>query len=51
MKIRTKKHGIDFETAILAFGDMQRIEIFDIEHRVEEDRTIGSDKKVREIIK
>ena len=32
-----------FESAILVFNDMQRIEIFDLEHSVEEDRynTIG----------
>ena len=42
-KINLEKHGIDFETAILGFNDMQRIEIFDLEHSVEEDRynTIG----------
>ena len=42
-KINLEKHGIDFETAILVFNDMQRIEIFDLEHSVEEDRynTIG----------
>ena len=37
-KINLEKHGIDFETAILVFNDMQRIEIFDLEHSVEEDR-------------
>ncbi len=42
-KINLEKHGIDFETAILVFNDMQRIEIFDLEHSVEGDRynTIG----------
>ena len=42
-QLNLKKHGIDFETAILVFNDMQRIEIFDLEHSVEEDRynTIG----------
>lgn len=30
-KINLEKHGIDFETAILVFNDMQRIEIFDLE--------------------
>lgn len=37
-KINKGKHGIDFETAMLVFNDTQRIEIFDIEHSVEEDR-------------
>lgn len=38
-----EKHGIDFETAMLVFNDMQRIEIYDFEHSTEEDRynTIG----------
>ncbi len=38
-----EKHGIDFETAMLVFNDLQRIEIYDIEHSVSEDRynTIG----------
>lgn len=37
------KHGIDFETAILVFNDIQRIEIYDMEHSIHEDRynTIG----------
>jgi hypothetical protein len=37
------KHGIDFETAILVFNDLQRIEIYDMEHSIHEDRynTIG----------
>lgn len=33
-----EKHGIDFETAMLVFNDMQRIEIYDFEHSTEEDR-------------
>lgn len=42
-KINMEKHGIDFETAMLVFNDLQRIEIYDVEHSVEEDRynTIG----------
>jgi hypothetical protein len=42
-KINLEKHGIDFETAMLVFNDLQRIEIYDFEHSVEEDRynTIG----------
>ncbi len=42
-KLNLKKHGIDFETAMLVFNDTQRIEIYDIEHSINEDRynTIG----------
>ena len=42
-KINKAKHGIDFETAMLVFNDSQRIEIYDMEHSIEEDRynTIG----------
>ena len=42
-KINFQKHGIDFETAMLVFNDMQRIEIYDLEHSFDEDRynTIG----------
>ena len=41
-KINFAKHGIDFETAMLVFNDLQRIEIYDMEHSKEEDRyTIG----------
>lgn len=38
-----KKHGIDFETAMLVFNDLKRIEIYDVEHSINEDRynTIG----------
>lgn len=38
-----KKHGIDFETAMLVFNDLQRIEIYDTEHSIYEYRynTIG----------
>lgn len=37
------KHGIDFGTAILVFGDDNRIEMYDAKHSLEEDRyiTIG----------
>ncbi len=37
------KHGIDFGTAILVFGDDNRIEMYDAKHSFEEDRyiTIG----------
>ncbi|MCI8977113.1 BrnT family toxin [bacterium 1xD8-48] len=42
-RLNLKKHGIDFETAILVFNDMERIEIYDLEHSIKEDRynTIG----------
>ena len=42
-KINIEKHGIDFDTAMLVFNDLQRIEIYDVEHSIEEDRynTIG----------
>lgn len=38
-----KKHGIDFNTAIYVFNDENRIEIYDEEHSINEDRynTIG----------
>ena len=37
-KINFAKHGIDVETAMLVFNDLQRIEIYDMEHSKEEDR-------------
>ena len=42
-KLNQRKHGIDFETAMLVFNDLQRIEIYDMEHSASEDRynTIG----------
>lgn len=44
-QLNLKKHGIDFETAMLVFNDSQRIEIeiYDFEHSINEDRynTIG----------
>lgn len=42
-QLNLKKHGIDFETAMLVFNDLQRIEIYDMEHSINEDRynTIG----------
>lgn len=38
-----EKHGINFETAALVFGDENRIEKYDVAHSLEEDRyiTIG----------
>lgn len=42
-QLNLKKHGIDFETAMFVFNDLQRIEIYDMEHSINEDRynTIG----------
>lgn len=43
-KINIQKHGLDFSTAALVFGDPDRIEKYDDQHSYEEDRyiTIGS---------
>lgn len=35
-----EKHGIDFYTAALVFADSNRLEFYDSEHSVEEDRYI-----------
>lgn len=42
-KINISKHGIDFSTAALVFGDENRIEKYDDVHSIDEDRyiTIG----------
>lgn len=42
-KINMAKHGIDFSTAALVFGDVNRIEMFDALHSEYENRyiTIG----------
>ena len=42
-KINLAKHGIDFSTAALVFGDVNRIEMFDTIHSEYENRyiTIG----------
>ena len=42
-KVNLKKHGVSFETAIRVFQDAYRIEYFDADHSVEEDRyvTVG----------
>lgn len=37
-QLNLKKHGIDFETTMLVFNDPQRIEIYDMEHSIKEDR-------------
>ncbi|MCC8060797.1 MAG: BrnT family toxin [Clostridiales bacterium] len=46
-KINIEKHGIDFSTAALVFGDIDRIELYDMAHSFDEDRyiTIGMVKK------
>ena len=43
-KINIHKHGIDFSTAALVFGDNDRIEKYDDIHSINEDRyiTIGT---------
>ena len=47
-EINKRKHGISFETAIHIFEDENRIEIYDREHSIDEDRynTIGLVKNV-----
>ena len=42
-RINISKHGIDFSTAALVFGDKNRIERYDSEHSADEERyiTIG----------
>ncbi len=42
-QINIKKHHISFKTEELVFGDENRLEIFDEEHSIDEDRyiTIG----------
>ena len=39
--INISKHGISFQTAIHVFDDEQRIEIYDSEHSIDEDRYIA----------
>ena len=39
-KINKEKHGISFETAAKVFDDINRIEFYDEEHSVDEDRYI-----------
>ena len=41
--LNLKKHGVRFETAALVFNDENRIELYDLEHSIFEDRydTIG----------
>ena len=42
-KLNITKHGIDFSTAVLVFGDPKRMELYDELHSTSEDRyiTIG----------
>lgn len=42
-QLNIKKHGISFATAAKVFGDIDRIEIYDEVHSIDEDRyiTIG----------
>lgn len=42
-KLNIKKHGMDFRTAVRIFSDDNRIELYDRNHSIEEDRylTIG----------
>lgn len=42
-RLNIKKHGIDFPTATKVFNDENRIEVYDNEHSIYEDRyiTIG----------
>jgi uncharacterized DUF497 family protein len=41
--VNLKKHGVSFQTAVLVFYDENRIEMYDYEHSLNEDRynTIG----------
>lgn len=51
-KINIAKHGIDFSTAALVFGDDNRIEKYDELHSVYEDRyiTIGQIKGITIVV-
>ena len=51
-KSNIEKHGIDFSTAALVFGDNNRIEKYDELHSINEDRyiTIGSINEVAIIV-
>lgn len=45
-KTNLEKHGINFETAALVFGDENRLVFYDEDHSIDEDRyiTIGNIK-------
>ena len=51
-KSNIEKHGIDFSTAALVFGDINRIEKYDIIHSIDEDRyiTIGSINEITIVV-
>jgi len=51
-KSNIEKHGIDFSTAALVFGDNNRIEKYDELHSINEDRyiTIGRVSKVAVVV-
>jgi len=51
-KSNIKKHGIDFSTAALVFGDNNRIEKYDELHSINEDRyiTIGRVSEVTVVV-
>ena len=48
-ELNRRKHGIDFRVAGMLFSDTERIEIYDADHSIDEDRyiTIG---KVKDIL-
>ena len=51
-KSNIEKHGIDFSTAALVFGDNNRIEKYDELHSIDEDRyiTIGRISEVTVVV-
>jgi len=51
-KSNIEKHGIDFSTAVLVFGDNNRIEKYDELHSIYEDRyiTIGRIREVTVVV-
>jgi uncharacterized DUF497 family protein len=51
-KSNIEKHGIDFSTAALVFGDNNRIEKYDEHHSISEDRyiTIGQINEVAVVV-
>ena len=51
-KINIEKHGLDFSTAALVFGDENRIERYDLVHSISEDRyiTIGLINEVTVVV-
>ena len=51
-KQNLRKHGIDFSTAALVFGDRQRIDLYDQKHSKIEDRyiVIGRSEKIMFVV-